>query len=89
MEGEALECLQQATSVREFRAEFERISAFLPHINTEVLEDAYGRGLKPDIRLELAMHKPLGLRETMDLSIQAELHLQEIRNSRMNSLGNK
>ncbi|CAA7397074.1 unnamed protein product [Spirodela intermedia] len=73
--------LQQATSIREYMTEFERIVAFLPHINTEVLEDAYVWGLKPDIRSELAMHKPLELRETMDLSIQAEIHIREIQDN--------
>ncbi|CAA6656666.1 unnamed protein product [Spirodela intermedia] len=74
--------LQQATSIREYMAEFERIAVFLPHINIEVLEDAFLRGLKPDIRSELTMHKPLGLRKTMDLSIQAKIHLRKIRNDR-------
>ncbi|CAA7408175.1 unnamed protein product [Spirodela intermedia] len=78
MEGEALEYLQQAKLVREYMAEFERIAAFLPHINTEVLEDAYVWGLKLAIRSELAMQKPLELREIMDLSIQVETHLREI-----------
>ncbi|CAA6655694.1 unnamed protein product [Spirodela intermedia] len=52
-----------------------QLSACLPNILTEILEHTYLKGLKPEIQSELSMSEPIGLREIMDTSIQAEAHI--------------
>ena len=70
--------LNQEDSVLEYRAEFERISAYLPDLAADVLETAYLRGLKTDIQEALEMHSPIGLRQIMDTSVQTEKFLRAI-----------
>ena len=67
--------LNQEDSVLEYRAEFERISAYLPDLAPDVLETAYLRGLKMDIQEALEIHSPIGLREIVDMSVQTEKFL--------------
>ena len=70
--------LNQEDYVLEYRAEFERISAYLPDLAADVLETAYLRGLKTDIQEALEMHSPIGLRQIMDMSVQTEKFLRAI-----------
>ncbi|CAA7388807.1 unnamed protein product [Spirodela intermedia] len=70
--------LKQESSILEYRAEFERLSTYLLNIPTEILEHTYLKGLKLEIQSKLSMSKPIGLREIMDTSVQAEAHIRTL-----------
>ena len=78
--------LTQTGSVLDYHAEFERLSAYFPEIASEVLETAYIRGLRHDIQQVLEMHSPIGLRQTMDISVQTEKYLFSIYESSKGNL---
>ncbi|XP_078429385.1 uncharacterized protein LOC144701451 [Wolffia australiana] len=67
--------IQQTGFVTDYRAAFERIIAQLPHLQRDVKENAYLRGLKPEICREVLKARPYGIKEIMDLSLQAEMDL--------------
>ncbi|CAA7397330.1 unnamed protein product [Spirodela intermedia] len=45
---------------------------------SEILEHIYLKRLKLEIQSELSMSKPIGLREIMDASVQAEAHIHTL-----------
>ncbi|XP_078440190.1 phospholipid hydroperoxide glutathione peroxidase isoform X1 [Wolffia australiana] len=67
--------IQQTGFVTEYRAIFERLIVQIPHLQRDVKENAYLRGLKPKICREVLKARPYGLKEIMDLSLQAEIDL--------------
>ncbi|XP_078444818.1 uncharacterized protein LOC144713949 [Wolffia australiana] len=67
--------LKQTGTVSEYRSEFEDLVAFLSHVQPDIQETAYFKGLKPEVRVELNKYRPEGIQEIMDLSIEAESNL--------------
>ena len=55
----------------EFRSEFLRLAAFPQDLPMYFVENAYIKGLKQEILLEISLAKPSGIIEVMKLSLQA------------------
>lgn len=64
--------LQQTTTVREYRRQFEVLSAPLSDLSESILEIVFRKGHQPDIRAELRLMDPMGLPKRMRMAQQIE-----------------
>ena len=66
---------------REYLCMFELLAATLEDVPEHVQESTFINGLKPEIRSEMRMMKPEGLREVMKFAQRVEERNQSNRNS--------
>lgn len=65
-------CIEQSTTVREYRKVFEALASRVQGVSDETKESTFIKGLKPDIKATLRLWEPRGLRDVMRLAQRIE-----------------
>ncbi|XP_056863923.1 uncharacterized protein LOC130511101 [Raphanus sativus] len=60
--------LRQTGSISEYREQFEELSAEVPHVTNDVLEEIFLHGMKRSLREQVVRLRPVGMDEIVDMA---------------------
>lgn len=60
--------LKQMGSISEYREQFEELSAEVPHVTNDVLEEIFLHGMKRSLREQVVRLRPVGMDEIVDMA---------------------
>lgn len=64
--------LRQAGSVTEYREQFEELSAEVPHVTNDVLEEILINGMRKNLEEQVVRYRPMGMDDIVDMAKMIE-----------------